>query len=417
MKKIILSLVFATAISTVSAQESEEKIETFNQWSIELAGGFNNPIKPVSLQTERISPYTVDLGVRYMLNNKFGLKLDAGLSSIEGTNNSFESQYLRGDLQGVVNLGRVLNFENWTQTIGLLAHTGLGIGMLSDQNSNKEDYVGNFIIGLTGQIKLSNKFVLTGDVSSIANVLQSNSFDFTTVNKTAGFSANLLTGTIGISYYLGKSAKHVDWNPSNDNKEVEAKIKGLDKKVADLETYLNDTDRDGVIDYLDAEPNSVGGVMVDTKGRAIDLNKNGVPDELESYFTKTYGANADSTSLTIQKEVVRDLINDGYVSSYFDFNKSVPTNISTEGIDFVLTYLRKNPASTVEIYGHADEIGKSAYNDKLSDARATSVKKMLMKAGIEESRLKVIAAGVDNSVEASSAEARKLVRRVTFKVN
>ena len=79
--------------------------------------------------------------------------------------------------------------------------------------------------------------------------------------------------------------------------------------------------------------------------------------------------------------------------------------------------MRKNPASTVEIYGHADEIGKSAYNDKLSDARATSVKKMLMKAGIEESRLKVIAAGVDNSVEASSAEARKLVRRVTFKVN
>ena len=41
---------------------------------------------------------------------------------------------------------------------------------------------------------------------------------------------------------------------------------------------LQDTDRDGVVDYLDAEPNTTGGVAVDTKGRAIDVNKNGVPD-------------------------------------------------------------------------------------------------------------------------------------------
>jgi OOP family OmpA-OmpF porin len=31
--------------------------------------------------------------------------------------------------------------------------------------------------------------------------------------------------------------------------------------------------------------NTVSGVMVDSKGRAIDLNNNNVPDELESYLT------------------------------------------------------------------------------------------------------------------------------------
>ena len=44
---------------------------------------------------------------------------------------------------------------------------------------------------------------------------------------------------------------------------------------------MNDTDKDGVPDYLDVEPNSVSGIMVDTKGRMIDLDNNGVPDELE----------------------------------------------------------------------------------------------------------------------------------------
>jgi OOP family OmpA-OmpF porin len=44
---------------------------------------------------------------------------------------------------------------------------------------------------------------------------------------------------------------------------------------------LIDTDQDGVADYLDLEKNTVSGVMVDSKGRAIDLNNNNVP-ELET---------------------------------------------------------------------------------------------------------------------------------------
>jgi OOP family OmpA-OmpF porin len=56
------------------------------------------------------------------------------------------------------------------------------------------------------------------------------------------------------------------------------------------------------------------------------------------------------------------------------YNKSTPTNVSTEGIDFILTYLRNNPSASVDIIGHADELGRSEYNDKLSTARANSVK-------------------------------------------
>jgi OOP family OmpA-OmpF porin len=55
-------------------------------------------------------------------------------------------------------------------------------------------------------------------------------------------------------------------------------------------------------------------------------------------------------------------------------------------IDFVLTYLRNNPSASVDIIGHADELGRS-YNDKLSNERAANVKTILMKANIDASRL------------------------------
>ena len=146
------------------------------------------------------------------------------------------------------------------------------------------------------------------------------------------------------------------------------------------------------------------------------MNNNNVPDELESYLLKTYGSKTDKSPILSNNELIKSLINGGYVCTYFDFNKSTPTNVSTEGIDFILNYLRNNPSATVDIIGHADEIGKSAYNDKLSNSRANSVKNVLLKANIDSSRLKVIAAGEDTSVDKDSDAARKLVRKVSFRV-
>jgi OOP family OmpA-OmpF porin len=95
----------------------------------------------------------------------------------------------------------------------------------------------------------------------------------------------------------------------------------LTDRVDNLETMLIDTDQD-VADYLDLEKNTVSGVMVDSKGRAIDLNNNNVPDELESYLTAKYVNKSDKTTLN-DNELIRSLINGGYVATYFDFDKSL----------------------------------------------------------------------------------------------
>ena len=413
----MFALVLAATVSTVNAQTMNEKTteNDYNKWSIELAGGVNKTQRPMTTNyfTSTPSPYTVDLGARYMFNNKFGLKADFGYNSFEGKNNSlsFDTKYYRADLQAVANLGRIMNFENWTNTIGLLGHAGFGLAQLEDQNSAIKDRMGNFIAGVTGQIKLSNRVALTGDFTTILNARQDIAFDAASTYASRGFGGILFNGTVGVTVYLGKNAKHADWVTLTDKDVV-----SLKDRVAAIEDKMVDADNDGVADYLDTEKNTASGALVNTKGQSIDKNNNGVDDTTEAFILKNYGANGGTNSGVYNNDLIKSLINGGYVATYFDFNKSTPTNVSTEGTDFILTYLRNNPSASVDIIGHADELGRSAYNDKLSNARATTIKNTLVKANVDASRLNVIAAGEDTSVNKGSDAARKLVRRVTFMV-
>ena len=419
MKKVVLTLVFAFAINTLSAQnETVETVETkgisFNQWSFELAGGFNKPQRPMTsgYSTTLISPYVVDLGVRYMLNNKFGFKADFGYNSFQGKKESvdFDTKYYRVDVQGVANLGRIMSFETWTNTFGLLGHAGFGLSFLERKDPTYlKDRMGNFMAGITGQIKLTDRIALTGDFTTILNAKQGLAFDGASTSSTRGFGGILFNGTAGITVYLGKNAKHADWTLDNQDK-----FDAIDARFTAVENRMIDSDKDGVANYLDEEAETPAGTMVDTKGRSIDKNNNGVADETEAYVLKNYASKTDSTQVLDFNDQIKSTINNGYICTYFDFNVSKPNNTSTEGIDFILTYLRNNPTASVDIIGHADEIGRSAYNDKLSNARAENVKNILLKANIDPSRLNVIAAGEDTSVDKTSAGARKLVRKVTF---
>ena len=205
---------------------------------------------------------------------------------------------------------------------------------------------------------------------------------------------------------------HGDWAviPEKGLDEIQA----LDKRIGDLETMMDDSDKDGVPDYLDVENNSIAGVAVDTKGRMVDTNRNGVPDELEKYVNNSITNNNNTAANN--NDVLVKLINEGYVAAYFDTAKSQPTNASSDNIGFILNYLRSNPTKTIDIIGYADVMGINESNNKLSSARAENVKTILIKSGIDASRLVIKANGVDNSVDKNSEYARRLVRKVVFKI-
>jgi len=161
----------------------------------------------------------------------------------------------------------------------------------------------------------------------------------------------------------------------------------------------------------------------------VDLNGNDIPDQLEKYVNTTIIQKmgepkpdvkpGDNTNVVIneqaENEMLKRLINENYITAHFEVDKVTPTTV--ESIDFVLNYLRKNPESKVEIFGNADANGNKAYNDRLSGNRAKHVKNMLVKAGIATSRIEIKPNGVDSSVNKGSKSAKRLVRRVTFKVS
>ena len=414
---LILSFAASAQDMTTTSTSTAPSVDkpAYNQWSIELNGGVNKPVRAMTpgYQTATLNPFHADLGVRYMFSPTFGAKLDFGYDQFTERDDTapFESKSIRASIQGVINVGRALNFETWTKTIGVLVHGGVGVSQLTaDDGFDGEDYMGHGILGLTGQLRLSDRVALTGDLTGIVNGRQNWNFDGMGQTGTGAFDGVLLNASVGLTFYLGKNEKHADWYA-----EENERLNKLEDRVDLIETGLLDTDKDGVADLYDLEPNSITGVAVNTKGQSIDTNQNGVPDELESYLDKTY-AKKGSGSDSVTNNTVEELINGGYVNVYFDFNSSKPTNASLSGVDFLVKYLKNNPGKTADIIGYADEIGSSSYNTELSRKRAEAVKKVATNAGIDASRLNVIANGEDASVNKNSKEARQIVRRVTFQV-
>ncbi len=416
MKKNLLLLAMFSFGVAATAQE-ETSVKDYNKFSIEANGGLtkaNNPF--ADGYTTDIAPLHVDLGVRYMFNPKFGLRLQVGYDKMKDGKGSlpFETEFINANLQGVVNLGRIMDFETWTKNFNVQFHTGVGYGQLDGDRFDEKDGTLSFIVGLTGQLKLSERITLNADFSMINNTGQdAHTWDGSSPNpEVRGFDGTLYNASLGIAFYLGKNAKHADWTTNADL--ADDKLKALEDRIGNVETMLVDTDKDGVPDYLDEENNTTPGAIVDSKGRAIDKNNNGIADDLETYIDQQInnGSGAATDSAVVEK-----LINEGYIAVFFDFNKTAPTESSSRNMAFILNYLKLNPSSSLTVKGYADEIGTAQINNTISERRAANVKDVLVKAGIDGSRLSISPKGEDDSVDKNSAAARKLVRKVIFTIN
>ena len=407
---------------TANAQE-------FNKWSLEATGGFNKPMAPMTggYLSPSLNLGHVDFGVRYMFNEKFGLKLDYGLGSfkeVEGESPAFDTKYNRLDLQAVANLGRIMNFESFSRSFGLLMHGGAGIGTVKpDANAFSEfdDNVYTLIFGVTPQVKLGERVALVADISTILNGRQTVAFDgasdITPVDHGFyGANGTWWTGTIGLNLYLGKAEQHADWYIAADKYATKEE---LATQINGIKDMLKDSDGDGVPDYLDKEPNTPVGARVNSSGTTLDSDGDGTPDHVDKCpFQPGPASQGGCPVEEIREETdyLKKAINDGYVNVYYAFDSSKPLGYSVSAAQYVANFLKRNPGVNVEVKGYADELGPEDYNMKLSEARAKAVYDLLTASGVDASRLSYKGYGEDTSVDKASADARQMARRASFEV-
>ncbi|MCL6461289.1 MAG: OmpA family protein [Flavobacterium micromati] len=382
--------------------------KNYNRWSVNLNGGFNAPVGPFtkgyhSATADYLTDPTfnhLDFNVRKMFNTKFGVKWAFAYDTFSsvGASIPFRNIMFSTSVQGVLNVHRALNWEEFTNTFGLQLNFGPGLSFLRgneirfDNGENIGFYADNIYSinsGATVLIKVSDRVAFNIDYSINKNFSHHLNLDGrTTVDLKANRTGVIHNATVGLTVYLGKKEKHADWywkNKVDQSQELLARIKSL-------ETKLQDSNNDGVPDAMDT--------IIDSR---FDNIQNSI--------------NVMAGDVNVTNSEARNMINSQYVNVFFDFDKSMISTGTISAINFLIKYLNDNPAAVVDVIGYADELGNTDYNLRLSETRAKNVAEMIVRSGISISRLTVITKGEDNSVPKESSLARQLVRRVVFKVN
>lgn len=97
----------------------------------------------------------------------------------------------------------------------------------------------------------------------------------------------------------------------------------------------------------------------------------------------------------------------------FEFNKATLTAEGRNHIDHAIQVMRENPTLRVSVEGHTDSVGTHAYNMKLSQRRATTVRGYMVSRGIDAARITTEAYGETHPIATNStAEGRAQNRRV-----
>ena len=171
-----------------------------------------------------------------------------------------------------------------------------------------------------------------------------------------------------------------------------------------------DADGDGVIDSEDECPSEAGPAENDGCPYE-DQDNDGVLDKDDECPTVP-GTVANNGCPEVTVEILEE-INVQVRTVLFDLNKATIRAESYEALNAVAETMNEYPNTRFLIEGHTDSQGSDAYNLKLSDERAASVKDYLIKQGLPATRLSSEGFGESKPVATNATAAgRQQNRRV-----
>lgn len=173
-----------------------------------------------------------------------------------------------------------------------------------------------------------------------------------------------------------------------------------------------DSDGDGVIDENDKCPGTPAGVAVDSMGCPLDSDGDGVTDNLDECPNTEAGAVVDEKGCVgVTQTLTVESIE---LSIQFPTGSNAIKEQYQPELQKVADFLKRHTDLTVDIEGHTDSQGSAAFNKKLSQSRADSVKNELVsRYGIAEDRVNAIGYGEEKPIATNdTAAGRQENRRV-----
>jgi peptidoglycan-associated lipoprotein len=92
---------------------------------------------------------------------------------------------------------------------------------------------------------------------------------------------------------------------------------------------------------------------------------------------------------------------------YFEFDDFKLSDEAKATLESNAKWLKDDPARTLLIEGHTDEVGTSEYNIGLGERRAKAARDYLLSLGVEDKRLRILSYGEERPAGADDAHNRR----------
>jgi outer membrane protein OmpA-like peptidoglycan-associated protein len=383
---------------------------------------------------------------RKALDHLFSLRLEALYASNKGMDENmrrqFENTWLSATGSVVITLNN-FRFSGGTRKVNLYALVGAGghkvsgekqseitgstFGTRNEEFDNALSFHASGGAGIT--FRISPKFNIGAEFQTFIPFGKLTDLLDGYTPPTGNFRDIQNVGALSLNFNIGNAATKSEplyW--TNAFTPVRDELDRMSSKVDDA---TKDSDGDGVVDAIDQEANTPAGVPVDTKGRVLDSDKDGIPDykDLEPFFPPRAGEQVDDNGVVMNrndKPITEDRVQEMIDASiarmkagdqagttavrtdrgeifipmiYFPLGQSTVKYSDYGTLSSVARVLEGNPGTRMVIRGYTDRTGNSSNNEILSYRRAKAiVDHLVSQHGISRSSLVLQYRGEGNAI-------------------